>query len=254
VNGERRTVFGKKVKRLRRLGRTPGVIAGPVVPEPIPVAVDEREFERAFHHVGTARLVDLVVDGTTYPVFIREVALHPVTREILNVEFYAPDLARPVTVTVPVVTVGELAPDVVGVVTIQTPELEIRALPDAVPEHIEVDLSLLSTERTVIHAGEIPLPVGVELETDPDVVVVVVDPRPRRRDRRPAALGGGGCRSGERAEVARERMNARARLRFAFVSGPRSGPPVPRSRSGARAAERRATSAPEANDAGAQPS
>ncbi len=175
VNGERRTVFGKKVKRLRRLGRTPGVIAGPVVPEPIPVAVDEREFERAFHHVGTARLVDLVVDGTTYPVFIREVALHPVTREILNVEFYAPDLARPVTVTVPVVTVGELAPDVVGVVTIQTPELEIRALPDAVPEHIEVDLSLLSTERTVIHAGEIPLPVGVELETDPDVVVVVVE-------------------------------------------------------------------------------
>jgi large subunit ribosomal protein L25 len=175
VNGERRTVFGKKVKRLRRLGRTPGVIAGPVVPEPIPVAVDEREFERAFHHVGTARVVDLVVDGTTYPVYIRKVALHPVTREILNVEFYAPDLARPVTVTVPVVTVGELAPDVVGVVTIQTPELEIRALPDAVPEHIEVDLSLLSTERTVIHAGEIPLPVGVKLETDPDVVVVVVE-------------------------------------------------------------------------------
>jgi len=175
VNGERRTVFGKKVKRLRRFGRTPGVIAGPVVPEPIPVAVDEREFERAFHHVGTARLVDLVVDGTTYPVYIRKVALHPVTREILNVEFYAPDLARPVTVTVPVVTVGELAPDVVGVVTIQTPELEIRALPDAVPEHIEVDLSLLSTERTVMHAGEIPLPVGVKLETDPDVVVVVVE-------------------------------------------------------------------------------
>jgi len=175
VNGERRTVFGKKVKRLRRLGRTPGVIAGPVVPEPIPVAVDEREFERAFHHVGTARVVDLVVDGTTYPVYIRKVALHPVTREILNVEFYAPDLARPVTVTVPVVTVGELAPDVVGVVTIQTPELEIRALPDAVPEHIEVDLSLLSTERTVMHAGEIPLPVGVKLETDPDVVVVVVE-------------------------------------------------------------------------------
>jgi large subunit ribosomal protein L25 len=120
VNGERRTVFGKKVKRLRRLGRTPGVIA-------------DRSFLNRFrsrwmsasssgHSItsGTARLVDLVVEGTTYPVFIREVALHPVTREILNVEFYAPDLARPVTVTVPVVTVGELAPDVVGVVTIQT--------------------------------------------------------------------------------------------------------------------------------------
>ncbi len=172
---ERREVIGKKVKRIRRSGRTPGIISGPVVPQPVPIAFDTREFERVFHRAGTARLVDLVVDGTRYPVFIREVATHPVTREILNVEFYAPDLARPVTVTVPVVTVGALSPDVVGVVTIQMPELPVRALPTAVPEHIEVDLGLLTPERTVIHAGEITLPPGVELDIDPDVVVLVVE-------------------------------------------------------------------------------
>lgn len=172
---ERREVIGKKVKRLRRSGKTPGVISGPVVPTPVPVSFNERDFERVYHRAGTARLVELVVDGKTYPVFIREVAVHPVSRQILNVEFYAPDLARPTVVTVPVVTVGELAPDVAGVVTIQTPELEIRALPTAVPEHIEVDLSVLSSERTAIHAGEIPLPPGVELETDPEVVVVVLE-------------------------------------------------------------------------------
>lgn len=172
---ERREVIGKKVKRIRRQGKTPGIISGPVVPEPLPIAFDTREFERVYHQAGLARLVDLVVDGRTYPVFIREVAVHPVTREILNVEFYAPDLARPVTVTVPVVTVGSVSPDVVGVVTIQTPELAVRALPAAVPEHIEVDLGLLSPERAAIHAGEIPLPPGVELDIDPDVVVVVVE-------------------------------------------------------------------------------
>lgn len=175
ITCERREVIGKKVKRVRRQGKTPGVISGPVVSEPLPIAFDTRDFERVYHQAGLARLVDLVVDGTTYPVFIREVAVHPVTREILNVEFYAPDLARPVTVTVPVVTVGSVSPDVVGVVTVQTPELAIRALPTAVPEHIEVDLGLLSPERTAIHAGEIPLPAGVELDTDPDVVVVVVE-------------------------------------------------------------------------------
>ncbi|MCX7624116.1 MAG: 50S ribosomal protein L25 [Thermomicrobium sp.] len=172
---ERRSIIGKQVKRLRRQGRTPGVISGPVVPKPVPVAFETREFERIYHQAGTARLVDLVVDGKTYPVFIREVTVHPVSREILNVEFYAPDLARPVTVTVPVVTVGTLSPDVAGVVTIQLPELSVRALPTAVPEHIEVDLGLLSPERTAIQAGEIPLPPGVELDEDPEVVVVVVE-------------------------------------------------------------------------------
>jgi large subunit ribosomal protein L25 len=172
---QKRDVLGKKVKRIRRQGRTPGVISGPVVPEPLPIAFDTREFERVYHHAGLARLVDLVVEGKTYPVFIREVAVHPVTREILNVEFYAPDLARPVTVTVHVVTVGELSPDVVGVVTIQTPELAVRALPTAVPEHFEVDLSLLTPERTAIHGGEIALAPGVELDVHPEVVVVVVE-------------------------------------------------------------------------------
>ncbi len=172
---ERREIIGKKVKRLRRSGKTPGVISGPVVPAAVPVSFDARDFERVYHRAGTTRLVELVVDGKSYPVFIREVAVHPLSRQILNVEFYAPDLARPVIVTVPVVTVGELAPDVAGVVTIHTPELEIRALPAAVPEHIEVDLSMLSSQRTAIHAGEIPLPPGVELETDPEVVVLVLE-------------------------------------------------------------------------------
>ncbi len=175
LTAQRRTVLGKKVKQLRRTGLAPGVLSGPVVPKPVPIAFSAREFERIYHQVGPARLVDVLVDGTSYPAFVREVAVHPVSREVLNVEFYAPDLARPVTVTVPVVTVGELSPDVAGVVTIQTPELEVRALPAAVPEHIEVDLSLLTPERTAIHAGEIALPPGVELETDPDVVVVVIE-------------------------------------------------------------------------------
>ncbi|MCS7051624.1 MAG: hypothetical protein NZL87_08430, partial [Thermomicrobium sp.] len=144
---ERRHLLGKKAKRVRRTGQTVGVLAGPVVPTPIPVSFDLRAFERVYHRAGTTRLVDLVVDGRTYSAFIREVAVHPVSRTILNVEFYAPDLMRPVVVKVPVVTVGALAPTLAGVVTIQTPELEVRALPTAVPEQIEVDLGSLSSEH-----------------------------------------------------------------------------------------------------------
>lgn len=175
LRAQRRYILGKQVKQLRRVGLVPGVISGPVVADPIPVSFEARDFARIYHEAGTARLVDVLVDSATYPVFIREVAIHPVSRQVLNVEFYAPDLTRPITVAVPVVTVGELPAEVSGVVTIQTPELLVRAPPTAVPEHIEVDLALLSLQRSVIHAGEATLPPGVELETDPEVVVVVIE-------------------------------------------------------------------------------
>ncbi|MBX6754154.1 MAG: 50S ribosomal protein L25 [Thermorudis peleae] len=170
-----RTVVGKKVKRLRRQGKTPAVLYGPVVAQPLPITVDARAFAQVYHRAGTTSLVDILLDGQVYSVFIREVAVHPVSREVQNVEFYAPDLQRPVVVTVPVVGVGALPPDVVGVVAYPRAELEVRALPQNVPTQIEVDLSVLNPDRLVIHAGEIPLPAGVELVTDPDEVVVVVE-------------------------------------------------------------------------------
>lgn len=87
-----RTVVGKKVKRLRRQGQTPAVLYGPVVSQPLPITVDARAFAQVYHRAGTTSLVDILLDGQVYSVFIREVAIHPVSREVQNVEFYAPDL------------------------------------------------------------------------------------------------------------------------------------------------------------------
>ena len=175
LKGLPRTIVGKQVKRLRRQGLTPGVVYGPVIETPVPVSVDAQEFERVYQRAGSTTLVDLLVDGRTYTVFIRETERHPVSRQLLNVEFYAPDLRRPIVALVPVVGVGTLPPGVDGIVTYAKPEVEIRALPERIPHQIEVDLSLFSPERLAIHAGELSLPEGVELVTPPDDVVVVVE-------------------------------------------------------------------------------
>ncbi len=175
LKGARRSVIGKQVKRLRREGLTPGVIYGPVVDAPLPVSVEAQEFERVFQRAGSTTLVDLQVNGLTYPVFIREVERHPVSNQLLNVEFYAPDLRRPVTALVPIVAVGELPAGVDGVVTYAKPEIEVRSLPERIPHQVEVDLGLLSPERLTVYAGDLLLPEGVELVTPAEDVVLVVE-------------------------------------------------------------------------------
>ncbi len=167
-----RTVLGKKVKQLRRQGRLPGILYGPVVAQPRPVTVDAREFQEVYQEAGPSTLVDLVVDGETRPVFVREVQLEPVRREVVHIDFYAPNLSQPVVARVPIIVTGELAPGVDGVVGYERQEVEVRALPDQIPHELVVDISELGPANPAILAGDLTLPEGVEMVTPVEEAVV----------------------------------------------------------------------------------
>ena len=67
------TVVGKKVKRLRREGRVPGIVYGPVVEGTVPVSVDRREFLKFYQANGHSTLFVLRWEDGDQSVFIREV-------------------------------------------------------------------------------------------------------------------------------------------------------------------------------------
>jgi large subunit ribosomal protein L25 len=54
-------------------------------------------------------------------------------------------------------------------------ELEVRCLPDAIPERIDVDISALDIGDS-IHVHELVVPEGVEVEVDADRTVCSVVP------------------------------------------------------------------------------
>ena len=83
-------------------------------------------------------------------------------------------------------------------------EVMVRALPDALPDGIEVDVSELEAGG-VLTVGDITAPAGVELVDDPEIVVASVTAALARRDRR----GGGGGRRGRGR--ARDRGTCRRR-------------------------------------------
>lgn len=171
LGAERRTVLGKQVKRLRRDGRVPGVVYGPVVSETVPVSVDRRDFDRFYRTNGHATLFTLRWDGGEQVVFIREVQQDHIRRAPIHVDFFAPNLRKVLRTLVPLVFHHQNA-DAGGVLTQLRAEVEVEGLPAAIPSQIDADISGLVAIGDGLHVGDLTLPDGVVAITDGEELLV----------------------------------------------------------------------------------
>lgn len=171
LNAEERTLTGKKVRSLRREGRLPAVVYGPVVPAPVALTLDSRDLDRTYHAYGSSTLVDVAVGEQTYTVYIRNVQAEKIGRAPIHAELFAPNLQATLDVTVALMLVGE-ATNHDGALTQMRDSIELRGRPAAIPSAVEVDISGLAEVDDAINVGDLPLPEGVELLTDPAEPVV----------------------------------------------------------------------------------
>jgi large subunit ribosomal protein L25 len=205
-----RTIQGKETKRLRRDGQLPGVVYGPIVSDPISVTVDMKELDRMYHAYGSNLLIDLSVDGGTYPVYMRTVTMDRLVRMPQHVEFYAPNMRIEMTASVPVMVTGE-PENTDGLLTIARETIDVRGLPDSLPSSFEVDVSGLAEIDQAIYVHELTVPEGVEILTDGEEMIVKlsaptivreVEEEVSDEELEDAALAGGaeGTEAGEDAE------------------------------------------------------
>ncbi len=171
LQAQHRTLLGKQVKRLRREGRVPGVVYGPVVSETVAVTVDRREFDRFYRANGHSTLFTLRWEGGEQPVFIREVQEHPVRREPLHVDFFAPNLRKPIRALVPLV-LHNPNPQAEGVLTELRTEVEVEGLPAAIPHQIDADISGLAAVGDSLRVADLTMPAGITAVTDTDEMLV----------------------------------------------------------------------------------
>ena len=175
---ETREVLGKKVAHLRRAGRLPAVVFGHGR-QSVPVTVDAHEFELLRHRIAGSTLVDLSVDGKkAHPVFIHDVQISPVNRQVLHAELFLVRMTEETTMDIPLVTVGE-APavrDHGGTLLHALEMLKVKALPANLPQRFEVSVEGLVDFDIQIHVRDIAIPPDVTLLTDPDEMVARVQP------------------------------------------------------------------------------
>lgn len=179
IDVELREGRGKETnRRLRAAGRIPGVVYGHGI-DPVALALDPVQLDRKIRasHAGMNTLIDLVgvgdLKGRT--VLLKELQRDPIRGFPTHVDFYAIDVNETIEVEVPIHLKG-VSPGVAnggGVVEHGLRELELKCLPNAIPDEIFADISTLGIGDS-LHVSDLVLPEGVELLTDPTLSVVSV--------------------------------------------------------------------------------
>ncbi|QSQ14315.1 50S ribosomal protein L25/general stress protein Ctc [Myxococcus landrumensis] len=162
-------------RRLRGQGLVPAVVYGKHVAKPVHIAVDPKAVRTAIntpHKFNT--LIQLKLADGTHQVLLKDYQMDPVTREILHVDFIGVRENEAVKVNVPLVLTGK-AQGVAdgGLLTQARRELEVWALPAAIPERIEADVTALKIAEAM-HVNDIKLPAGVSIKTNVNYTIAVL--------------------------------------------------------------------------------
>lgn len=183
-----RTVFGKKVRFLRRAGTVPANVFGPGVAS-CAVQIDARDIEHVLTHVPRSSLLSLAV-GSEPPttVLIRGVARKPTTGEIHHVDLYRVSMTQRLRTAVGLAFEGESPAATHGATIAHSIDsVEVECLPSDLPRRIVVDLSVLQEVDDTIYVRDLPLPTGVVAITSPDQMVArALAPRVLEAEEAPA--------------------------------------------------------------------
>lgn len=169
---EKRTLAGKKVKKLRRDGIIPANIYGKDF-KSVAVQLPIKAFVEVFKKAHETSLVNVELEGKITPVLIHNVQIHPASQEYLHADFYKVNLKEKIKANIPVIAVEE-SPAVqnkLGLLLQTLPELEVEALPEALPENIEVSIKNLTEVNQEIKVSDIKAVEDVAILTDPNQII-----------------------------------------------------------------------------------
>jgi large subunit ribosomal protein L25 len=111
--------------------------------------IDAKAFKPVINTPETY-LVEITVGDKVHKAVLKEVQYHPVSDNVLHVDFYEVRSDKPVLVSLPVVLKGT-APGVIrgGKLKLKMKRLNVKGLISNMPENITVDISKLNVGQTI---------------------------------------------------------------------------------------------------------
>ena len=177
---EPRDLLGKKVETLRKSGLLPVHMYGPDI-DSLSLQGDLKLLARLVLEVGTNIPVSVTVKGSdnVNMCFVREIQRHPVTENILHVDFLRVDTSKAVRAEVPIILEG-LAPASQRGGTLMQPlqNLIIEALPMDIPVSLEISVVVLDDFEKSLYVSDLSIPENITLiSSSDDLIARVVPPR-----------------------------------------------------------------------------
>ncbi len=167
----------KGSKALRSAGRIPANIYGKSI-APQNLEIDSEAFIELINSAHSEIvLVDLEVSGDSNVrlALVQDVQHHPLSGEVLHVDFHEVKSDEVITIRIPVEATGEAEGVKNGGGTLEhlLQKLRVMALPKDLPEQIVVDVSALAVGQA-IQIGQIQAPAGVTILGDKHLRVFAV--------------------------------------------------------------------------------
>lgn len=184
IKGSERESVGKKAtKALRNAGKVPCVVYGGE--KPLHFSADELAFRDLVYTPNAHTVVVKLDGGAKINAVMQDIQFHPVTDNILHIDFYQLFDDKEITMNIPVKLEGN-SPGVRngGRLLFRKRKLAIRALPDKLPDFFDVDISklkigdnivvesLLSDDFTILHPDTT---VVVQVKTQRAAITTEVD-------------------------------------------------------------------------------
>ena len=177
----KRSDTGKGVARkLRAAKRIPAVAYGKQS-EPMPLDIEYDHFHQTMHALhGENALINLTIDGQSVAdkALIRDIQHDPVYGDILHIDFQYIKTNEKIRMSVPVKLTGTSigVKNYSGVLQWKHRDLELLAMPNDIPEYVEINIEDLNIGDAV-HASDLDYPNVEFIVTEAETIVSVIAPK-----------------------------------------------------------------------------
>ncbi len=148
LNGSERADLGKKsTKALRNANQIPAVLYGGE--KTTHFAVNQTDVRKLIY-TPEIFLINLTIDGKKVTAILKDIQFHPVTDNILHIDFLEVFENKPVVIDVPVVLDG-LAEGVKagGKLSLDSRKLKVKALYKDIPENLHINIENLALGKSI---------------------------------------------------------------------------------------------------------
>jgi large subunit ribosomal protein L25 len=187
ISGSRRENVGKRdAKELRYEGKVPAVLYGGA--DQIHFAVSAADL-KGLVYTPDVHFVDIDVEGTKAKAILQDIQFHPLTEQILHVDFLRLNDSKPFVMEIPVKLTGTSPGVKMGGKLIQKlRKLRVKAFPKDMPQYVEVAMESLELGKSV-RVEELNFPNFQITNNADDTIVSVVMSRALKQAEQEAAKG-----------------------------------------------------------------
>lgn len=168
----------KNIKNLRESRIIPCIVYGSDIKNNFIVQADYSDFVRTYRKAGSSTIINLDIDGKTYEALIQHIQQHPITLDVIHVDFMKISKGHEIEADIKIEVIGTspAVKDLGGILVQSLNELPVQCLPKDLVSDIKVDISNITEMNTAIYLKDINLPAGIKPLIEEDSVILSIVP------------------------------------------------------------------------------